>query len=147
MTEEKETPNSRELAELLHVLGPEEDWDDTATALVLELHGIDSDEAPSRLAKLIDREIESRRERGEEVPPGFEEVRSRLASDSKGKEGVRRAKDQIEEMFIGGKVPIDSASSQVHKTFHRRTKKLSEKDEEILKELSDELMADDQGEQ
>lgn len=147
MTEEKETPNSPELAKLLQVLGPEEDWDDTAAALVLELHGIDSDEAPSRLAKLIDKEIESRRERGEEIPPGFEEVRSRLASDSKGKEGVRQAKDHIEETFIIGKVPIDSASTQVQPRFHRRRKKLPETDEEILKDLSAELMADDQGEE
>jgi hypothetical protein len=146
MTEEKANPNSRELAKLLHVLGPEEDWDDNAAALVLELHGIDSDEAPARLAKLIDREIESRRERGEEVPPGFEEVRSRLASESKGKEGVRKAKGHIEEMFIIGKLPIDSASIQVQQRFHRRRKKLSEKDEEILKELSAELVADAQGE-
>jgi hypothetical protein len=50
-------------------------------------------------------------------------------------------------MFIIGKVPIDSASTQVQPRFHRRRKKLSEKDEEILRELSAELMADDQGEQ
>ncbi len=146
MTDEKENPNSGELAKLLHVLGPEEDWDDTAAALVLELHGIDSDEVPSRLAKLIDREIDGRRERGEEVPQSFEEVRSRLASNSKETEGVRKAKGHIEEMFIIGKHPIDSASTQVQQRFHRRRKKLSEKDEEILKKLSAELVADAQGE-
>jgi hypothetical protein len=146
MTEEKAKPNLRELAELLRVLGPEDDWDDTAAALVLELRGIDSDEAPARLAKLIDREIESRRERGEDVPVDFEEVRAKLASDSKNKEGLRKAKGHIEEMFIIGKVPIDSTAAQVQQSFHRRRKKLSEKDEEILKELSADLLADAEGE-
>lgn len=146
MTEEKQKPNSRELAELLHALGPEDEWDDTAAALVLELHGIDSDEAPSRLAKLIDKEIESRRERGEEIPANFEEVRARLAKDSKAKEGVHQAKGHIEEIFIVGKVPIASASTQVQQRFHRRRKKLSEKDEEILKALSAELLAAAEGE-
>jgi len=148
MTNEKEKPTPRQLAKVLRImLGPEEEWDDAAAELVLEVHGLDSSEAPVRLANLIEREINSRKERGEEIPSGFGEVLSRLRGAHEVTAGSREAKDRIEQMFIVGKVPVNSASTPLSQAFHRRTRKLMEEDEEILNELASELMSDSRGDE
>ncbi len=71
-------PHQRQLAKLLHVLGPEEDWDDAAAALVLELHGIDPAQSEVRLRRLVDRIIQEKTDRGEEVLESLRELQSRL---------------------------------------------------------------------
>lgn len=145
---EIETPTPRQMAKIVkELLGPEEEWDDAAAEFVLRLHGIDPSRAPARVSELIQREIDTRTERGEEIPSTFVEVLSKFTSESELKEGPPEAKGWMEEMFIIGKVPIHSAAAQVHPAFHRRKKKLSKNDEKIIKELSDELIADDPGEQ
>lgn len=145
---EIETPTPRQMAKIVkELLGPEEEWDDAAAEFVLRLHGIDPSRASTRVSELIQREIETRTQRGEEIPSSLVEVLSKFTSDSEVKEGALEAKGRMEAMFIIGNVPVDSASADVHRTFHRRTKKLSENDEKILRELSDELIADDPGEQ
>jgi hypothetical protein len=121
------------------MLGPEEQWDDTATDLALELRGIDSDEAPVRLVKLIEREISSRTERGEAVPTNLSEVLLNLRSQYKISEGLGEAKDRIEEMFIVGKVALDSSSNEVSQSNRQGLRKLSKYDQNILKELAAEL--------
>jgi hypothetical protein len=67
----------REQALLLTILGPEEYWDDSDADFVLRLHNLDPDKSPARLAALIQREIDQRTERGEEIPQDF----VRLVSD------------------------------------------------------------------
>jgi hypothetical protein len=121
------------------MLGPEEQWDDAATDLALELRGIDSDEAPVRLVKLIEREISSRTERGEAVPTNLSEVLLNLRSQYKISEGLGEAKDRIEEMFIVGKVALDSSSNEVSQSNRQGLRKLSKYDQNILKELAAEL--------
>jgi hypothetical protein len=72
-------PNERQLAKLLAlVLGPEEDWDDAAAALVLELHGIDPAQSEVRLRRLVDKIIREKTERGEEILESLRELQSRL---------------------------------------------------------------------
>lgn len=140
MSNEIQQPDPRRLAKLLRImLGPEEQWDDAATDLALELRGIDSDEAPVRLVKLIEREISSRTERGEAVPTNLSEVLLNLRSQYKISEGLGEAKDRIEEMFIVGKVALDSSSNEVSQSNRQGLRKLSKYDQNILKELAAEL--------
>src|SRR5258708_23158740 len=142
MSNEIQQPDPRRLAKLLRIMvGPEEQWDDAATHLALELRGIDSEEAPVRLVKLIEREISSRTERGEAVPTNLSEVLLNLRSQYKMGEGLREAKDRIEEMFIVGKVALDSSSNQVSQSFRQGITKLSKYDQNILNELAVELMS------
>jgi len=83
MTEDPvQQPNHRQLAKLLGVmLGPEEKWDDSAAELVLELHGIDSSKSKVRLKRIVDKLIQGKTERGEEVITSLRDLQSRLAAD------------------------------------------------------------------
>lgn len=79
MSNEREIPSERQLANILRVvLGPPEDWDEADADYVLEVYEIDPAEAPSRLAQLIRREIESRAQSGEELPAGLNDLHSKL---------------------------------------------------------------------
>ena len=144
MANEIKQPDPRRLAKLLRImLGPEEQWDDEATHLALELRGINSEEAPDRLVNLIEREISSRTEKGEAIPTSLGEALLKLHSQYKISEGLREAKERIEEMFVVGKVPLDPPSNQIAESFRRGIKKLSKHDEDILKELAAELISAD----
>jgi len=72
------------LAKVLRILlGPEEEWDDAAAELALELHGIDSSGAKLRLKRLVDKLIREKTERGENILPSLLELQSHLARDLK----------------------------------------------------------------
>lgn len=68
----------RQLSKLLRLLGPEEDWDDAAAELGLELHGIDPAESEVRLRRLVDKIIHEKTDRGEEILESLLELQSRL---------------------------------------------------------------------
>jgi hypothetical protein len=88
MSKEREIPSERQLANILRiVLGPPEDWDEADADFVLEVNGIDPAEAPSRLAQLIQREVESRTQTGEELPAGLSDLYSRLIKKIEVKDG------------------------------------------------------------
>jgi hypothetical protein len=143
MSNEIQQPDPRRLAKLLRImLGPDEQWDDAATHLALELRGIDSEGAPLRLVKLIEREIRSRTERGEAVSANLSEALLKLRSQYKMRE-PGEANVRIEEMFIVGKVALDSSSDRVSQNFRKGKTKLSKHDQNILDELALELSAED----
>jgi hypothetical protein len=147
MTNEAQEIDPRPSAKLLRImLGPEEEWDDDATHLALELCGIDSEEAPTRLVKLIEREISTRTDRGETIPNSLSDVLVQLRSQYAISEGTHEAQQRMEQMFIVGKVPLDSPTSKVARSYRRGPKKLSKHDEDILNELSAELASAKDGE-
>jgi hypothetical protein len=144
MSKEREIPSERQLANILRVvLGPPEDWDEADADFVLEVNGIDPAEAPSRLARLIQREIESRTQTGEEVPVGLRDLHSKLIKKVEVKDGLLlEAKRRIKELFSREKL-LDIAPNRVIHVHGRRVKKLTEDDRKILQELADELMNED----
>ena len=140
MENEAQKTDPRPSAKLLRImLGPEEEWDDDATHLALELRGINSEEAPIQLVKLIEGEINTRADRGETIPNSLSDVLVQLRSQYAISEERHEAEERMEQMFIVGKVPLDSPTSEVARSFRRGPKKLSKHDEDILNELSAEL--------
>src|SRR5712671_4122165 len=101
MSKDVEKPSEQQLANILRiVLGPPEDWDEADADFVLEVNGIDPAEAPSRLAQLIQREIESRTQTGEELPAGLSDWHARLIKKMEMKDvPFLEAKRRIKEMF------------------------------------------------
>jgi hypothetical protein len=144
MAEKIEMPDPSEMAKVLRAsLGPEEEWDDAAVELVLELHGIDPGTAPSRLAQTITRIIQKRKNSGEEIPPTLGNVLSRLTSESEIEDSQAvEARRWIDEMFTPGMLPI-TASNRVLQAFRKGMGDLSENDEMILDTLSSELKSED----
>ncbi|MDQ3743240.1 MAG: hypothetical protein M3444_02545 [Acidobacteriota bacterium] len=62
-------PDAGQLEELLRMLlGPERERDEAAAEAVLEMHGVDPAEADEALRRRLEREVEERRVRGEQVP-------------------------------------------------------------------------------
>ncbi|HBB95571.1 MAG TPA: hypothetical protein DC054_09280 [Blastocatellia bacterium] len=145
MAEKIEMPDPNEMAKVLRVsLGPEEEWDDAAVELVLELHGIDPGTAPSRLAQTITRIIQKRKNSGEEIPPTLGKVLSRLTSESEIEDTQAvEARRGIDEMFAPGTMGPSAASNRVLQAFRKGMGDLSENDEMILDTLSSELQSDD----
>lgn len=145
MDEKIETPDASEMAKMLRVsLGPEEEWDDAAVELVLELHGIDPGTAPSRLAQTITRIIQKRKNSGEEIPPTLGNILSRLTSESEIEDNQAvEARRWIDEMFTPGTMLPIAASNRVLQAFRRGMGDISENDEMILDNLSSELQSDD----
>lgn len=78
MTKKSKPQPDPQLAKLLRSLGPEEDWDETAAELVLELHGINPAESEERLRRLVDKIILEKTDRGEGVLESLRELQSRL---------------------------------------------------------------------
>jgi len=143
MSKEREIPSERQLANILRiVLGPPEDWDEADADFVLEVNGIDPAEAPSRLAQLIQREIESRTQTGEGVPAGLSELHFKLIKEVGVKEPLLEAKRRIKELFSPEKL-LDITPTRVIHVHGRRVKKLTEDDKKILQELADELRNED----
>jgi hypothetical protein len=144
MSKEREIPSERQLANILRVvLGPPEHWDEADADYVLEMYGIDPAEAPSRLAQLIQREIDSRTQTGEEVPAGLSALHSKLIKEGEVKEGtLLEAKRRIKELFSAKKF-LDIGPHRVIHVHGRRVKELTEDDKKILQELADELRDED----
>ena len=68
-------PNPRSLAKVLSILlGPEEEWDDDAVSLALELRGLDSTQSELRLKKLVDNIIQEKTAQGKTIEPSLLEV-------------------------------------------------------------------------
>jgi len=145
MSKDVEKPSEQQLANILRiVLGPPEDWDEADADFVLEVNGIDPAEAPSRLAQLIQREIESRTQTGEELPAGLSDWHARLIKKMEMKDvPFLEAKRRIKEMFAAAGSLLDLAPNRVIHVHGRRVKKLTEDDKKILKELAAELLNED----
>lgn len=73
------SPNVRSLAKILRILlGPEEEWDDNAVSLALELRGLDSSESELRLKNMVDKIIAEKTTQGEEIKASLLTVHSLL---------------------------------------------------------------------
>jgi hypothetical protein len=69
MAKNKELPDPEQLNELFwHLIGPEEERDDVAAEVLLEMHGIDLATLDNDLRERLEREVKERRSRGDEVP-------------------------------------------------------------------------------
>jgi hypothetical protein len=69
MAERTELPDAERLEELFRLLlGPEEERDEAAAEVMLEMHGIDPASADEGFRRRLEREVAERRGRGEEVP-------------------------------------------------------------------------------
>jgi hypothetical protein len=68
MAERAELPDSDQLAKLLQMLAGPEEWDDVSAEIVLELHGVDPASVEDDFREMLEREVEGRRAKGEEVP-------------------------------------------------------------------------------
>ncbi len=72
-------PNVRSLAKILRiVLGPEEEWDDTAVSLALELRGLNRSKSELRLKTMVDKIINEKRTQGKEIKASLLKVQSLL---------------------------------------------------------------------
>lgn len=144
MSKEHEIASERQIANILRiVLGPPEDWDEADADFVLEVNGIDPAEAPSRLAQLIQREIESRTQTGEELPAGLSDLHSRLIKKTVKDGPLLEAKRQIKKLFAATGKLLDITPNRVIHVHGRRVGKLTDDDKKILKDLADELRNED----
>ncbi|HBB95569.1 MAG TPA: hypothetical protein DC054_09270 [Blastocatellia bacterium] len=72
-------PDERELAKLLQAsLGPEDDWDEDAVELILDLHGINSKNPTGRLKRTIDNIVLKKRDSGEHIPESLLNLQQKL---------------------------------------------------------------------
>jgi hypothetical protein len=72
-------PDEWELAKLLRAsLGPEEDWDDAAVELVLDLCGINPEDSTERLKRAIDNVIMKKRDHDEHIPDTLLRLQQKL---------------------------------------------------------------------
>lgn len=141
MSKEHEIASERQIANILRiVLGPPEDWDEADADFVLEVNGIDPAEAPSRLAQLIQREIESRTQSGEELPAGLSDLHSRLINKVVKDGPLLEAKRRIRKLFTAAGKLLDITPNHVIHVHGRRVGTLTDNDKRILKELAAELL-------
>ena len=69
MGERTDLPDSDQLAKLLRMLiGPEDEWDEASVEFVLELQGIDPAAVKDDFREMLEREVEGRKAKGEDVP-------------------------------------------------------------------------------
>lgn len=80
MTERKELPDPEQLEELFRqLIGPEQERDDAAAEVVLEMQGIDPASLDDDPRERLEREVAERRGRGEEVPQAMLDALARLS--------------------------------------------------------------------
>jgi hypothetical protein len=80
--------NLRSLAKIVRIiLGPEEEWDDTAVSLVLELRGLDSSKSELRFKTMVDKIINEKRTQGKEIKDSLLKVQSLLDEHLKAQSG------------------------------------------------------------
>lgn len=143
MSKDSEQLTDSQLANLVKlILGPPEEWDESDSELFLMANGIDPLDAPVRLAKLIEREIESLRQRGEEAPKAWIDLQRRLLKKAEANQPMREATARIQNVFV---ITEPTTSNRLVHVFGRRIKKLSENDKKILQELSSELLKEVEG--
>ena len=89
MAEKTEIPDQEQRAKLFRkLLGPEEEWDDAAVEIMLELYGIDPTEVDNDLRERLEREVAERRGRGEEVPQAMLNALANPPSTSKSEDKI-----------------------------------------------------------
>jgi dihydropteroate synthase len=141
MSENDESLSGAEIADLARRLfGPEEGWDDAAAEFVLRLHGIDPGDSGDEIAygiKLILNVIERQKKQDKEVPRELTTILQELTAERDRDPRINEAQNQLEKALRAGA----GAGRQVV-TKLRRTGKLSAKDEEILKQLEANLLAE-----
>ena len=83
MPERTELPDAEQLSKLFRLLlGPEDEWDEADAEIVLELHGVDPASLDDGLRKRLEREVEERRARGEDVPSDLLDVLAKLSPNT-----------------------------------------------------------------
>jgi hypothetical protein len=83
MTNRTDSSDAGRVEEIFRrLVGPEDERDEAAAEAILELHGVDPSALDDELRGRLEREVEGRRARGEEVPQGIlaaiDSLRSKL---------------------------------------------------------------------
>ena len=141
MSESDESLSGAEIADLARRLfGPEEEWDDAAVEFVLRLQGIDPADRGDEIAygiKLILKVIDRRQGQDKEVPRELTTLLQKLTAERDRDPKINEAQSQLKKALRAGA----GAGKQVVRKL-RRTEKLSDEDDEILKQLEAKLLSD-----
>ena len=125
------------------VLGPEEDWSEADAEYVLRLYGVDPADASRDACDLILRMIDDAREKGVEVSPMLLRMLSSLSEPLKSDERIAEAEDFVKRrMKLSARAVRDDEEFRFLRAARRVPGKLSAADEQILKELEEELAGD-----
>jgi hypothetical protein len=144
MAESKELPDPEQLDELFRqLIGPEQERDDAAAEVLLEMHGIDPAKLDDDLRERLEREVAERRERGEEVPQGMLDAIASLQNKPEPEdEAPLEPKDWIEKLLSGippNNLAGSSQSTHLQSFRSRNLEPLSKEDRQILESLATQL--------
>jgi hypothetical protein len=146
MTKKDESVNGAKIAAIARdLLGPEETWDDADSEFAMRLFGVEPNLSTKEIFDLILGVIEKFEKNNEKVPPSLVNVLTQLANK------LKREDPWVETTLAELKERLSQQGSKglaaaVGKQRFRGKKKLSKKDEKILRELEDELLKKDQDE-
>jgi hypothetical protein len=144
MTRKNESMDAAEIAHIARVLlGPEENWDEADSRLAMRLYGIEPDLSTKEMFDFVLGIVKKFEEEREEVPSVFINLLTQLASK------LKREDPRVETTIAELKERLSRKGSKsraavVGKPRFRGKKKLSKKDENLLRELEDELLSKNQ---
>jgi|GEM_PF-2648381 len=144
MTTKDESMSAAEIAHIVRLLlGPEEKWDEATGAFAMKLYGIEPDLSTKEMFDFVLGIVKKFEEEREEVPSAFINLLTQLASklkreDPRVETTIAELKELKERLSRKGS---KSRAAVVGKPRFRGKKKLSKKDENILRELEDELLS------
>ncbi len=146
MAEQDESLSQEQIGDLIRrLLGPPEEWDDDAAEFVLDVYGIDPERAGSYVQDLILREIDSRRKRGDAIPPALLRMLSSLTDEAKDEVEAAKVERYLRQQLKPAVGQPESEDMRMLRAARRSPGKLSKDDERILKDLEEELARDVDG--
>lgn len=141
MTSKDESMSAAEIAHIARVLlGPEENWDEADSEFVMKLFGVEPELSTKEMFDLVLGMVKKFNQEREEVPPSLTNMLTKLASK------LKREDPRVEAMVPELKERFSQKESKglavAASNRFRGKRELSERDEEILQELSAELLSE-----